>query len=68
MVKRIVLCLMFMVMVFAGVSQATVTTYATRLAFDLANPGLPIEDFEEAADELTLIDGYYYHGIEALLI
>jgi hypothetical protein len=52
---------MFIVMIFAGVSQAAVTTYATRTAFDLANPGLPIEDFEEAADELAEITDPFYH-------
>jgi hypothetical protein len=53
MLKQTVLLLVVLGVLFNGVSQAAVTTYATRLAFDLANPGLPVEGFEAAAEALS---------------
>ena len=56
MSKRIVLWLMFFFMISCGISQATVTLYTNQGDFYSLYPGLPVEDFEEAAYELSILD------------
>jgi hypothetical protein len=41
-------CVGLAMMVVAGTAHAALILYNDRMAFDMANPGLPIEDFEEA--------------------
>ena len=60
MVKRIALFQIILFLILMGIGQADVTTYATRLAFDLAHPGLPVEDFEAAEDALSVIDDHSF--------
>jgi len=58
MIKRIVVFQTVVLLLFMGVTQAEVTTYATRRAFDLAHPGLPVEGFEAARREVRGIAGH----------
>ena len=61
MKKKVALYILIMALISGGTSQAAVTIYATRAGFDFDYPGLPIEDFEAAAEEMMVLEEPYPH-------